>query len=141
MMASTYPQSHAAPQSDHFYSPWQITRLLRELPQLLTPQGRREEPEPIRNQRSGTKTSWDRQEDALIKHADLTQALEALPSFTRMCVVKTYVMGESDKHVATILGCDRETVARHRRDGVEMMSWSLGYRGDVAQWRTGRGRR
>lgn len=121
---------------DHYYSPWRVRQLLRELPHLLISQHRRDEPdaEP-RGRRKPASPSFGWLEDAVIKHADITSALELLPSFTRAIVFKAHVAGETDKHIATIMRCDRETVKRHRLDGVELMASRLGWEGDVEAWR------
>jgi DNA-directed RNA polymerase specialized sigma24 family protein len=130
----------AALPSDPYYSPWRIRTLLRDLPTLLS-QHHREEPEPRGGGKRPARTSWGWLEDAVIKHADVTKALEGLPPFTRLIVYKAYVIGESDRHLALVLRCDRETVKRHRLDGLEMMANLLGWRGDIEAWRRQGGRR
>lgn len=126
----------ATDMSETFYTPWRVRQLLRDLPHLLIAQHRREEPESdTRGRRRPSKPSWGWLEDAIIKHADITLALGQLPSFTRTIVYKAHVEGLPDQHLATIMRCDRETVKRHRLDGIELMAMRLGWRGDVDAWR------
>jgi hypothetical protein len=136
MMATTQPsiQSVLRERSESpretLYTPGVVRRLLHELPHLLDPGlGPQILFELVKSSGNGKKPApWARFENAVCVHADITQALKALPFFTRQAVYRHYVLGQSRQELATVLRADRETITRHCVDGTEYMAHLLGYR-------------
>lgn len=94
----------------------------------LQPRGRRYDLPKMRGERGGFEAN------AAVR-ADLLRGFEALADtdlfangrFTRMVLFRSYVVGDSARHIATILGCDRETVTAHLASGAQRIALVLGW--------------
>jgi DNA-directed RNA polymerase specialized sigma24 family protein len=111
---------------DRYYTPGRVWRLLQDFRSLLDPH-RPYEDSDLLLPRNRNRPKHARFEDAVCKHADIASAIEQLPWFERLCVYRHVVVGDDLKHVATILGCDEQTVKRTVNRAVREMALSLGW--------------
>jgi hypothetical protein len=68
-----------------------------------------------------------------LQRADAARELANLPRFHRMVLVNHFIDKESHGHIATILRTDRDSVDQAIQDGVEAISYALGWR-DTEYW-------
>lgn len=70
----------------------------------------------------------------ICQRADVLMAWERLPHPHKVIVWKRYVEHESITHLSEILRVERETVALSAKEGIECMSFQLGWR-DGKHWK------
>lgn len=107
------------------YTPQTVELILRQLPYRQArqePQGRQFDPDQGR----GTRSRWAAFEDDDL--ASILSALDRLPQPTYRIVYLSYIGAQSIRQVAALVNVSRETVRRHRIDGICRMAWELGWR-------------
>jgi DNA-directed RNA polymerase specialized sigma24 family protein len=110
-----------------FYAPWRVRAILRSLRYAID-RPRATEPNVRRRGQRIEPNAW--LEERIIERGDVLRSLTQLPWFSRQIVYRAFVLDQSDSHLATVLRCDRETVRRHKEDGVDLMARRLGWEGE-----------
>lgn len=113
-------------ETEPFYTPQVVERLLRQLPYLLD---RTTPPDDNQQPRRGKRTSpAGRLEEQMAKRADVEWALCQLPQPWYQTVYLTCVGNKSWEEVAEVIDRTTRTVARRKVDGLCMIAWLLGWR-------------